>query len=74
MEAWPDLIGMMVQFWDGKNMVFRFGDVEMTPTIAEFLSSYESIGMCNKRKHKPDSDLCIPHIWGFDIIKKNSYL
>ncbi|KAK4725509.1 hypothetical protein R3W88_028288 [Solanum pinnatisectum] len=53
----------MVKFWDSDNMVFRFGEVELTPTIDEVLASYESVGMCNKRKHQPDTDLLFPKIW-----------
>ncbi|KAK4726606.1 hypothetical protein R3W88_031523 [Solanum pinnatisectum] len=68
--AYPDLIGTMVKFWDNDNMVFRFGKVELTPTIDEVLASYESVGMCNKRKHQPDTDLLFPNIWGFDEIKE----
>ncbi|KAK4732014.1 hypothetical protein R3W88_025002 [Solanum pinnatisectum] len=52
----------MVKFWDSDNMVFRFGEVELTPTIDEVLASYESVGMCNKRKHQPDTDLLFPKI------------
>ncbi|KAK4732187.1 hypothetical protein R3W88_025175 [Solanum pinnatisectum] len=70
MVAYPDLIGTMVKFWDSDNMVFRFGEVELTPTIDEVLASYESVGMCNKRKHQPDTDLLFPKIWGFDEIKE----
>ncbi|KAK4736923.1 hypothetical protein R3W88_000620 [Solanum pinnatisectum] len=53
----------MVKFWDSDNMVFRFGEVELTPTIDEVLASYESVGMCNKRKYQPDTDLLFPKIW-----------
>lgn len=48
MEAWPDLISVMIKFWDKNCVVFRFGDVELTPTLEEMLASYESIGMCIK--------------------------
>ena len=53
MNAWPGLIGTMVKFWDSENMVFRFREVELTPTIEEILISYESVAMCNKRKRQP---------------------
>ncbi|KAH0735660.1 hypothetical protein KY285_011367 [Solanum tuberosum] len=70
MVAYPDLIGTMVKFWDNNNMVFRFGEVELTPTIDEVLASYESVGMCNKRKHQPDTDLLFPKVWDFAEIKE----
>ena len=41
MNAWPDLIGTMVKFWDSEHMVFRFGEVYLTPTIEEVLTSYK---------------------------------
>lgn len=64
MEAWPDLIGAMIKFQDRNCFVFRFGDIELTPTLEEVLASYESIGMCNKRKSKPDNGILIPKVWG----------
>ncbi|KAK4727808.1 hypothetical protein R3W88_032725 [Solanum pinnatisectum] len=70
MVAWPGLIGTMVKFWDSDNMVFRFGEVEMTPTIEEVLASYESVDMCNKRKRQPDTDILFPKIWNFAEIKE----
>ncbi|KAH0683586.1 hypothetical protein KY290_022206 [Solanum tuberosum] len=60
MVVWPDLIGTMVKFWDSDNMVFRFREVEMMMTIEEVLASSESVGMCNKRRFKPDTDLLFP--------------
>ncbi|KAH0665734.1 hypothetical protein KY285_026940 [Solanum tuberosum] len=60
MVAWPGLIGTMVKFWDSDNMVFKFGEVEMTPTIKEVLASHESVGMYNKRRFQPDTDLLFP--------------
>ncbi|KAK4731073.1 hypothetical protein R3W88_024061 [Solanum pinnatisectum] len=68
--AWPNLIGTMVKFWDSDNMVFRFGEVEMTPTIEEVLARYESVDMCNKRKFKPNTDLLFPKTWDFAEIKE----
>ncbi|KAK4711170.1 hypothetical protein R3W88_005683 [Solanum pinnatisectum] len=60
----------MVKFWDSDNMVFRFGEVEMMPTIEEVLASYESVDMCNKRKRQPDTDILFPKIWNFAEIKE----
>ena len=74
MNAWPGLIGTMVKFWDSENMVFRFGEVELTPTIEEILISYESIAMCNKRKRHPDTDVLNPIIWDFAEIKEKLLL
>ncbi|KAH0695270.1 hypothetical protein KY285_022367 [Solanum tuberosum] len=65
MVACPGIIGTMVKFWDSDNMVFRFGEVEMTPTIEEVIASYESVDMCNKSKRQPDTDLLFPKIWDF---------
>lgn len=45
-----NLIGAMIKFWDSDFVVFRFGDVELTPAIEEVVASYESIGMCKKRR------------------------
>lgn len=70
MVVWPDLIGAMIKFWDSKHIVFRFGDVELTPTLEEVVASYKSVGMCNKRKFKPEDDILIPEVWGPEEIKK----
>ncbi|KAF3674071.1 putative beta-caryophyllene synthase-like [Capsicum annuum] len=35
MDAWPEMIHVLTTFWDDQNMVFHFGDVELTPTIEE---------------------------------------
>ena len=56
-KAWHGLIGTMVKFWVSENIVFQFGEVKMTPTIEDILTSYEIIAMCNKRKRQPDTDL-----------------
>ncbi|KAF3667782.1 hypothetical protein FXO38_08433 [Capsicum annuum] len=37
MDAWPEMIHVLTTFWDNQNMVFCFGDVELTPTIEEVL-------------------------------------
>ena len=70
MVAYPDLIGTMVKFWDNNNMVFRFGEVEMTPSIEEVFASYESVDMCNKRKRQPDTNLLFLKTWNFAEIKE----
>nr|XP_033509899.1 uncharacterized protein LOC108943762 [Nicotiana tomentosiformis] len=31
----PDLVEAMLTYWDPQNMVFKFGDCEMTPTLSE---------------------------------------
>ncbi|KAH0692516.1 hypothetical protein KY285_019613 [Solanum tuberosum] len=74
MVAWPDLIGKMVKFWDIDNMVFRFGEVEMKPTIEEVLASYGSVDMCNKGKRQPNTNLLFPKTWDFAEIKEKSLL
>ena len=60
----------MVKFWDNENMVFRLGEVELTPIIEEVLISYESVSMCNKRKRHPDTDLLNLIIWDFTKIRE----
>ncbi|KAH0680068.1 hypothetical protein KY284_021153 [Solanum tuberosum] len=60
MVVWPDLIGTMVKFWDSDNMIFRFREVKMTLTIEEVLASSKSVGMCNKRRFKLNTDLLFP--------------
>ena len=60
----------MVKFSDSENKVFRFGEVELTPTIEEILINYESVSMCNKRKRHPDTDLVNPITWDFTKIKE----
>ncbi|OIT21200.1 hypothetical protein A4A49_65651, partial [Nicotiana attenuata] len=33
----PDLVEAMLTFWDPQGIVFKFGDLEMTPTLAEIV-------------------------------------
>ena len=54
-------------------MVFRFGEVELTPTIEEILNSYESVAMCSKRKRHPDTDLLNPITWDFAKINGQAH-
>lgn len=42
-------------------MVFRFRDIEMTPTIEEIQDCLETKGICHKRKHKPDNNALVPY-------------
>ncbi|CAN4077201.1 unnamed protein product [Withania somnifera] len=63
MKPWLETVQVFVRFLDNGNMVFRFGDVELTPTIEEVLYSYESVHTHVKRKNNPDNDLLIPLIW-----------
>ena len=37
MDAWPEIIHVLTTFWDDQNMVFCFGDVELTPNIEDVL-------------------------------------
>ncbi|MCD7457612.1 hypothetical protein HAX54_035520 [Datura stramonium] len=59
MKAWPEMMHVLTNFWDNVNMVFRFGNVELTSTIEEVLTSYESVSMCKKRKKMPDNDVLV---------------
>ena len=70
MDAWPEIIHVLTTLWDDQNMVFRFGDVELTPTIKKVLIFYESIEMCFKRKEKPDKNILVPAVWDRQIIKE----
>ena len=70
MNAWSGQIGTMVKFLDNEHMIFRFGEVELTPTIEEVLTSYKSVSMCNKRKRHPETDLLNPIIWDFTKIRE----
>lgn len=62
MNAWPEMIHVLTTFWDDQNMVFRFGDVELTPTIEEVLICYESTEMCFKRKETPNKNILVPDV------------
>ena len=69
MDVWPEMIHVLTEFWDDDNMVFRFGEVELAPTIEEVVVSYESIHMCNKRKKTPDNNVLVPEVWNRQKIK-----
>ena len=49
-KVWPTFIEVIPRFWDDKKMVFRFGDVEITPTLEVIKDCLDSIGTCGKRK------------------------
>ncbi|XP_047261895.1 uncharacterized protein LOC124895494 [Capsicum annuum] len=70
MDALPEMIHVLATFWDDQNMVFRFGDVELTPTIKEVLICYKSIEICFKRKEKPDKSILVPAVWDHQTIKE----
>ncbi|XP_047269721.1 uncharacterized protein LOC107876128 isoform X2 [Capsicum annuum] len=70
MDAWPEMIHVLMIFWDDQNMVFHFEDVELTPTIEEVLICYESIEMCFKRKEKPNKNILVPAVWDRQTIKE----
>ena len=43
-----------------QKMVFRFGDVEVTPTIERIKDYFDSIKKCGKRNKYPDHHIKIP--------------
>uniref|UniRef100_M0ZX33 Uncharacterized protein n=1 Tax=Solanum tuberosum TaxID=4113 RepID=M0ZX33_SOLTU len=51
LEVWHEFIEVVTRFWDDERMVFRFGDVEMTPTVEEIRDCLDNVGMCQKRKN-----------------------
>ena len=59
-KVWPTFIEVITRFWDDKKMVFRFGDVEITPTLEEIKDCLDSIGTCGKRKKRPDHHILLP--------------
>ncbi|KAH0700949.1 hypothetical protein KY284_015164 [Solanum tuberosum] len=58
--VWPKFIEVVTRFWDDERMVFRFGDVEMTPTVEEIRDCLDNVGMCHKRKNHPDHHILLP--------------
>ncbi|KAH0765390.1 hypothetical protein KY285_001261 [Solanum tuberosum] len=61
LKVWPKFIEVVTRFWDDERMVFRFGDVEMTPTVEEIKDCLDNIGMCQKRKNHPDHHILLPY-------------
>ncbi|KAF3670777.1 COP9 signalosome complex subunit 2 [Capsicum annuum] len=70
MDAWPKMIHVLTAFWDDQNMLFCFGDVELTPTVEEVLICYESTEMCFKRKETPNKNILVPDVWNRQKIKE----
>ncbi|KAH0705576.1 hypothetical protein KY289_010652 [Solanum tuberosum] len=60
LKVWPKFIEVVTRFWDDERMVFRFGDVEMTPTVEEIRDCLDNVGMCQKRKNHPDHHILLP--------------
>ena len=52
-------IEVITQFEDDKKMVFRFGDVKITPTLEEINDCLDSIGTCGKRKKCPNHHILL---------------
>ncbi|KAH0679329.1 hypothetical protein KY284_020414 [Solanum tuberosum] len=60
LKVWPKFIEVVTQFWDNERMVFRFRDVEMTPTVEEIKDCLDNVGMSQKRKNHPDHHILLP--------------
>ncbi|KAH0694243.1 hypothetical protein KY285_021340 [Solanum tuberosum] len=61
LKVWPKFIEVVTQFWDDERMVFRFGHVEMTPTVEEIRDCQDNVRMCQKRKNHPDHHILLPN-------------
>ena len=48
-------IEVITQFEDDKKMVFKFEDVEITPTLEEIKDCLDSIVTCGKKKKMSES-------------------
>ncbi|MCE3216152.1 hypothetical protein HAX54_005119 [Datura stramonium] len=59
---------------DNSRMVFRFGYVELTPTLEEVLESFESLRIVYKRKTQPGDDILIPQKWSHGQVNKGLLL
>ena len=53
-------IEVITRFGDDKKMVFKFEDVEITPTPEEIKNCLDSIGTCGKRKKCPNHHILLP--------------
>ena len=59
-KVWPTFIEVITSFWDDKKIVFRFGDVEITPTLEEIKDGLDFVGMCGKRKKYWNHHVLLP--------------
>lgn len=60
MPAYPELIEVLIGYWDPEKMVFRFAMMEITPTLEEIQDVIDTVGMADKRRVKNEKSILIP--------------
>ncbi|KAH0734821.1 hypothetical protein KY285_010528 [Solanum tuberosum] len=50
MVGWPELIEVLTGYWHNEKMVFRFGTIEITPTIEEIRDGINTVGTGLERR------------------------
>ncbi|XP_049343488.1 uncharacterized protein LOC125807795 [Solanum verrucosum] len=61
MVGWPELIEVLTGYWDNEKMVFRFGTMEITPTIEEIRDGIDTVGTGLERRVRKQEHILIPN-------------
>ena len=61
MSGWPELIEVLIGYWDNERIVFRFGTVEITPTIEKIQDCIDTVGTGLERRVRKDEDIFVPN-------------
>ena len=52
MNGLPELVEVLTGYWDRQRIVFRFGTVEITPTLKEIRDYIDIVGTRIKKREK----------------------
>ncbi|KAH0696118.1 hypothetical protein KY289_013600 [Solanum tuberosum] len=61
MVGWPELIDVLMGYWDNEKMVFRFETMEITPTIEEIRDGIDTVGTRLERRVRIQENILIPN-------------
>lgn len=50
MNSWPEIIKVLVDYWDNEKMVFQFLTMEITPTIEKLRDYIDMVGIGLERR------------------------
>ncbi|KAK4733569.1 hypothetical protein R3W88_007830 [Solanum pinnatisectum] len=59
--GWPELVEVLTGYWDNERMVFRFGTMEITPTIKEIRDGIDTVDTGLERRARKQESILIPN-------------
>ena len=61
MNGWPELVDVLMGYWDSQRMVFRFRIAEITPTLEGIRDCIDTVGTGTKWWARKIEDIFIPN-------------